>query len=74
MYIFEIIIKSLSKRRQRLLEQENEPSEVQEDYEGCKHFFLPIDSTADYLACNKCGLVIKNNQKPKNSSNFFLRK
>ena len=71
MYIFEIIIKKIMQKRQPL-QEEAENLDVQDENEECEHFFLPIDSTADYLACNKCGFVVKNDKKPK-PRNIFAR-
>lgn len=55
MYLIEAIIKAvlnLKKRKQTNIEQD--------DIEYCNHTFLPLDSSTEYLACSKCGVVIKN--------------
>ncbi len=59
MYIAEIIIKWLEKRKQPKQKITSEET----DYEDlkCEHLFLPIDSSSTHLACSKCGIVIKNN-------------
>ena len=62
MYILELIVKLIQKRKMHKSNPYLE-SEFSEDYEGCAHFYLPIDSSKDYLACNKCGHVIKNLKK-----------
>jgi len=59
MYIFELIAKILFKSRGKKM---TEPDSVN-DIEICEHFYLPIDSSKGYLACNKCGNVIKNEFK-----------
>ncbi len=57
MYILEIIAKILKNRRKsKKNEQGTDPGYI------CDHLYLPIDSAAEYLACNKCGHVIKNNK------------
>ena len=33
--------------------------EAPEDIVGCKHNFMPIDSTGNILACSKCGYLVK---------------
>ena len=56
MYLIEAIIKAVLKinnrRQQNIVEQD--------DIEYCNHTFLPLDSSSEYLACSKCGVVIKN--------------
>ena len=32
---------------------------VPREIDTCEHLFLPIDSSGEYLACTKCGKVIK---------------
>lgn len=61
MYIIELIAKMI---RDRKYKPENDAPE--EENEQCNHVYFAIDSTSDYLACNKCGNVIKNFKK-----NFF---
>lgn len=29
------------------------------DIDTCEHVFYPIDSSCEYLACSKCGKLIK---------------
>lgn len=63
MYIFELankLIKACKKRQ-----AENMDIEYSEETEipKCEHIFLPIDSTGETLACSKCGLLIKKNDK-----------
>lgn len=31
-----------------------------QDIDNCEHIFLPIDNSKEYLACSKCGKIIKN--------------
>ncbi|MDD3149602.1 MAG: hypothetical protein PHV68_02115 [Candidatus Gastranaerophilales bacterium] len=40
-----------------------------EDVDECEHLYVPIDSTEDYMACTKCGHVIKNTKKA--AVNFY---
>ncbi|MDD3593725.1 MAG: hypothetical protein PHX18_03755 [Candidatus Gastranaerophilales bacterium] len=55
MYLIERIVK--------LLQNKKEAPEIKEEQEECEHIFLPIDSSCEYLACSKCGLIIKNSLK-----------
>ena len=64
MYIIELIIKLLNKRRKTgepkvsyYANQEHE--NVQED--TCEHVLRPVDSTGMVLACVKCGFVVNMN-------------
>lgn len=68
MYIFEIIAKLI--RNGKLKHNSLQEDELQETYENCEHIYLAIDSTKDYLACNKCGNVIKNTQKSVKNNIF----
>ncbi|OGH97484.1 MAG: hypothetical protein A2287_05735 [Candidatus Melainabacteria bacterium RIFOXYA12_FULL_32_12] len=70
MYIFEIIAKFLRDRKikQGFLQE----IETEENYEDCEHVYLAIDSTKDYLACTKCGHVIKNTYKPEKKNIFKI--
>lgn len=70
MYIIELIatiIKDRSRKKQQSLSEEET-----EDTTECKHIYIPIDSTMDYLACNNCGDVIPNSHKKTAAKNFFL--
>ena len=65
MYIVELIIKFLKKRKQN---QENKVSyytnQVEDDViqnEQCEHILRPVDSTGMILACIKCGFVVNMN-------------
>lgn len=72
MYIIEIITKFITRTGRK--KQMNQQEQSSEDYEICRHVYIPIDSTMDYLACNNCGHVIKNEKKNVGPSNFFLNK
>ena len=63
MYIIELIYKLLTKRKKKKTLVDIEEKE----YVKCEHIFLPLDSTKKYLACTKCGLVIKK----EDEKNFF---
>ena len=52
MYILEKLIKFFKTKK---IKTKYRPSEI----ETCEHFFLPIDSSGEYLACTKCGKLIK---------------
>jgi len=68
MYLIEALAKlwiEYKKKKNKVVSKNNE------NEEHCEHFFLPLDSTADYLACNKCGFVVKNKIR---DNNFFLRR
>lgn len=55
MYLIEIIAKFVKKVREKPYVNNDEEYD-----EGCDHMYLPIDSTKTYLACNRCGHVVKN--------------
>lgn len=64
MYIFELFIKWLNKnKRGEGANPENfyDESKIEEkdDSIGCRHNFMPVDSTGKVLACTKCGFVVK---------------
>lgn len=63
MYIIELIYKLLTKKKKKKTLVDIEEKE----YVKCEHLFLPLDSTKKYLACTKCGLVIKK----EDEKNFF---
>jgi len=70
MYIIELIIKKLTQKKEKpvynpLSDKENE------DYEACKHTFMPLDSTNELLSCTKCGLVVKRSELK--NKNFFIQ-
>ncbi len=55
MYLIEAIVKAILKIKNK----KNKNIEA-DDIEYCNHTFLPLDSSTEYLACSKCGVVIKN--------------
>lgn len=58
MYIFELISK--------LIDNYKHPKPKKQDnkeYSECEHVFVPVDSTKKVLACIKCGILMKNNEK-----------
>ena len=77
MYIIELFIKWLSKNKRGNSANPNKiykegmsynsegelTKELTDDAEYCKHNFMPVDSTAEVLACTKCGFVIKKRNK-----------
>lgn len=70
MYIFELIIKKLTQKKEKptynpLAENKSK------DYEACEHTFMPIDSTGEMLSCTKCGFLAK--QSELKNKNFFIQ-
>lgn len=63
MYIIELLAKMLKNRNNK-----SKTNIIEEENEQCEHVYFAIDSSSDYLACNKCGNVIKNYKK-----NFFIK-
>jgi hypothetical protein len=62
MYIFEVFIKWLNKRQLKEKIPEKPSFKEEDDALTCEHNFMPIDSTGEFLACTKCGLVLKKNK------------
>ena len=53
---------------EKLLKIFLKPQKKKTDYnpqniENCKHIFMPIDSTGEYLACTKCGKLIRKDEQ-----------
>lgn len=62
MYIFECLWKLFHKEPEDTDEFDYDPLNPEletEDYERCEHEFMPVDSTAETLACIKCGFIVK---------------
>ena len=57
MYFIEKILKFFCKKHNR----KNIYTPI--DIENCEHIFLHIDSSGEYLACSKCGKIIKKQTK-----------
>ena len=57
MYFVEKILKLFLKKRNNILNY------TPQDIDNCNHLFVPIDSSGEYLACTKCGKLIKNSGK-----------
>ena len=56
MYIIELFFKlknNFKNRKNKKIQQ------INYDEEKCNHFFVPIDSTGQILACSKCGEIYK---------------
>ena len=68
MYIFELIARKILNKKNKNSTYDVYSQET--DYEECKHVYLPIDSTKEYLACNNCGKVIKNTEYNKKKNIF----
>lgn len=71
MYIIEFLIKKLTKKKVKNDYNPLSTNEIAENYEGCEHIFMPIDSTNEVLSCTKCGLLV--NQKDLKNKNFFMK-
>ncbi len=56
MYIIELIVKKFFSKNNGFIKQKT-PEELEE--ERCDHIFMPIDSTGETLACQKCGAVVQ---------------
>lgn len=67
MYIIEIIAKFLQKRK----EKKSISEDFDRENETCEHIYIAIDSSKNYLACYKCGEIIKNNGQTESNKNPF---
>ena len=56
MYFIEKFLKIFYKKSST---QKYQPQNI----EVCQHVFMPIDSSGEYLACSKCGKLMKNELK-----------
>ena len=57
MYFIEKLLRVFYSKRKKLLNYEAQ------DIDKCNHLFVPIDSSGEYLACTKCGKLVKNKYK-----------
>ena len=62
MYIIELVYKLLTNRKKKKTVDTED-----KEYIKCNHLFFFFYSTKKYLACTKCGLVIKK----EDEKNFF---
>ena len=62
MYFIEKLLKLILKPKKKIVDY------TPQDIDKCEHLFVPIDSSGEYLACTKCGKLIKNT-KLKNGEN-----
>ena len=69
MYLIELIIKTLTKKKQQPMDNQTLNSE-NSNYENCEHVFMPIDSTNETLSCTKCGILVKRSELK--NKNFFV--
>ena len=71
MYIIELIGKIFTHKKEK---PSYDPiaDGGQEDYEGCEHVFMPVDSTGEILSCTNCGLLVKRCELK--NKNFFMAK
>lgn len=70
MYIVELFIKWLNKNKrgsganpENIYQEEGKT--ITDEALTCKHNFMPVDSTGQFLACTKCGYVVKKNENYK---------
>jgi|AGTN01.3.fsa_nt_gi hypothetical protein len=70
MYFIEFIIKKLTQKKNKAEHNPASNNEIQ-DYEGCEHIFMPIDSTNEILSCTKCGTLVKRSELK--NKNFFIQ-
>lgn len=56
MYFIEKILKLFFKTKTKKVNYSSQNIDI------CEHLFLPIDSTGEYLACTKCGKLIKKDE------------
>ena len=59
MYFIEKILKIFLRKKKTKINYI--PAEI----DKCEHLFLPVDSSGEYLACSKCGKVIKSENNTK---------
>ncbi len=72
MYIIELILEALKKKKQPTINSGYNPMDsdsIEEDSETCNHLFMPLDSTNTMFACKYCGLVVPK-EKLKNKNIF----
>ena len=83
MYFIEYILKKIFDRKKRKIKPEyippveNLPEESEngiEDFNQCKHNFMPVDSTGETFACANCGYLIKKEDFDKYFKNPFAKK
>lgn len=72
MFFIEFIIKKITQKREKSDDYDPSSENKIQDYEGCEHTFMPLDSTGENLSCTKCGLVIKKSELK--NKNFFATK
>lgn len=70
MYFVELLFKKFAKKNQEIEYNPNSQAQ-EEEYEGCEHVFMPVDSTNEILSCAKCG-VLKRIEEVKRR-NFFIK-
>ena len=67
MYLIELIVKKIFSKKNGFIKQKTE-EELEE--ERCEHVFMPVDSTGEILACNKCGAVVHKSKLKKAPDKF----
>lgn len=71
MYLIELIVKTFFKKDKPESYNPLDEEKTTEDYEGCEHIFMPIDSSGETLACTKCGHVITKKELETKPFNIF---
>lgn len=71
MYLFELITKYIQGKKYSRKSDFDPFAQEELEVESCEHIFLPLDSTAEVLACSKCGLVV--NRSDLKDANIFKR-
>lgn len=74
MFFIEYIIKKFTQKKEK--DVYNPVSiEEKQDYEGCEHIYMPIDSDGETLSCTKCGTLCKKSEikDELKKKNFFMQ-
>ena len=59
MYIFELLYNIFKgKNYYKRPPKDFFPQDMEENLSECEHFFMPLDSSEEYFACQNCGLVV----------------
>lgn len=71
MYFIELILKKLIQKKNKTIYYNPDSRDEFQNYEGCEHIFMPIDSTNEILSCTKCGVLVKWSELK--NKNFFVQ-
>ncbi len=68
MYIFELFYKIFKgKDYYKRPPKDFSAQELEQDPSDCEHFFMPLDTSEEYFACQNCGLVVSKEELEKNN-------